>query len=93
MVTAHQIVSDLQKLTANTEARVLSYLKYNGSLYEQGFFICLAGWPQIAGFARGRGTNLRRLTLTGVTKIVVQVSSAISGGCYNTNLTVLLGSL
>ena len=31
MVTAHQIVSDLQKLTANTEARVLFYLKYNGS--------------------------------------------------------------
>lgn len=31
-VTAHQIVANLEKLTANTEARTLSYLKYNGSL-------------------------------------------------------------
>lgn len=31
-LTAGQMVSTLQKLTANTEARTLSYLKYNGSL-------------------------------------------------------------
>lgn len=31
-MTAHQLVRNLQKLTANTEPRVLSYMKYNASL-------------------------------------------------------------
>jgi hypothetical protein len=31
-MTAHQLVRNLQKLTANTERRVRSYMKYNGSL-------------------------------------------------------------